>query len=140
MSLAYAIHPGHGLAARRRGERWPALSPQGSTLHSMAATATTDKAELAVEEARLARAAAEGDGGAFATLYERYAQRAYNLAYRVSGSEDDAADATQEAFLNVMRRLPKLGDRELAFGSYLFTATRNACYDLIEKRRRPRIR
>jgi RNA polymerase sigma-70 factor (ECF subfamily) len=100
----------------------------------MAATAATGKAST--EEARLARAAAAGDGSAFATLYERYAERAYNLAYRVASSEHDAADATQEAFLNVMRRLPELDDRELAFGSYLFTATRNACYDLIEKRRR----
>ncbi|HEX6229510.1 MAG TPA: sigma-70 family RNA polymerase sigma factor [Solirubrobacterales bacterium] len=102
----------------------------------MAATAATGKASLAVEEAGLARAAAAGDGSAFAELYERYERRAYNLAYRLTGSEDDAADATQEAFLSVMRRLPKLQDRELSFGSYLFTVTRNACYDLMEKQRR----
>ena len=102
----------------------------------MAGTASTGKAALAVEEARLARAAAAGDGSAFATLYERYARRAYNLAYRLTGSEEDAGDAVQDAFLNVMRRLPQLGDRELAFGSYLFTATRNASYDLMSKQRR----
>jgi RNA polymerase sigma factor (sigma-70 family) len=101
-----------------------------------AMTATVATGRTSVEEARLARAAAAGDDSAFATLYERYADRAYNLAYRVTSSEHDAADATQEAFLNVMRRLPHLDDCELAFGSYLFTATRNACYDLIEKRRR----
>ena len=105
---------------------------------AMVATAATGKAALAVEEARLARAAAAGDGSAFATLYERYARRAYNLAYRLTGSEEDAADAVQDAFLNVMRRLPRLGDRELAFGSYLFTATRNASYDLMSRQRRAR--
>lgn len=93
-------------------------------------------AGLAREEAGLARAAAAGDGDAFATLYERYAPRAYNLAHRLSGSEDDAADAVQEAFVNVLRRLPDLGDRELAFGSYLFTATRNATYDLMRRQQR----
>ncbi|HEU4905662.1 MAG TPA: sigma-70 family RNA polymerase sigma factor [Solirubrobacterales bacterium] len=104
----------------------------------MAATASKSDPALAAEEVRLARAAAGGDGSAFATLYQRYEGRAYNLAYRLSGSEADAAEATQEAFLKVMRRLPRLEDRELAFGSYLFTATRNACYDLIEQRRRTR--
>jgi RNA polymerase sigma-70 factor (ECF subfamily) len=89
-----------------------------------------------VEEARLAQQAAAGDGDAFAALYGRYEQRAYNLCYRILGSEDDAADATQEAFVNVFKRLPRLQGRELAFGSYVFTSARNACYDLIERRRR----
>ena len=68
----------------------------------------SSEAALAAEEARLARAAAAGDGHAFATLYERYERRAYNLAYRLTASEDDAADAVQDAFVNVLRRLPKL--------------------------------
>ena len=55
---------------------------------------------------------------------------------RILGSQDDAADAAQEAFVNVLRRLPKFEGRELAFGSYVFTSARNACYDLIERRRR----
>jgi len=105
---------------------------------SMADTAASGDVALAAEEAQLARAAAAGDGAAFAELYERYARRAYNLAYRISGSDEDAADAVQEAFVNVLRRLPELGDRELAFGSYLFTATRNATYDLIRNQQRTR--
>ena len=91
---------------------------------------------VTTDETALAHAAASGDGQAFATLYERYEGRAFNLALRITGSREDAADATQDAFLNVMRRLPDMGDRELNFGSYLFTAARNACYDLIAKRRR----
>jgi RNA polymerase sigma factor (sigma-70 family) len=97
----------------------------------------TSEIGLEREEARLARAAAAGDGDAFATLYERYARRAYNLALRLSGSDDDAADAVQDAFLNVMRRLPEMeSDRELSFGSYLFTATRNATYDSLRRQQR----
>jgi RNA polymerase sigma factor (sigma-70 family) len=104
----------------------------------MAGTALTgkaavDKAAVDVEEARLARGAAAGDGRAFAVLYERYERRAYNLAYRITSSEPDAADATQEAFLRMMR-LPKPQDGEPAFGSCLFTATCHACHDLMEKR------
>jgi RNA polymerase sigma-70 factor (ECF subfamily) len=99
-------------------------------------TVTQARPAAANEEAELARRAAAGDGEAFAELYLRYERRAYNLCYRILGSADEAADATQEAFLGVLRRLPGLQDRELAFGSYLFTSARNACYDLIDKRRR----
>jgi RNA polymerase sigma factor (sigma-70 family) len=84
----------------------------------------------------LARRAAAGDGAAFAKLYDKHERRAYNLCYRITGSADDAADATQETFLKVLERLPGLADRELNFGSYLLTAARHASYDAIARRRK----
>jgi RNA polymerase sigma factor (sigma-70 family) len=87
-------------------------------------------------DSALARRAATGDGDAFAELYERHEGRAFNLCYRILGSRDDAADATQEAFVGVLRRLPQLADPDFAFGSYLLTSARNACHDLIERRKR----
>jgi len=84
----------------------------------------------------LARRAAAGDGAAFATLYDRYEGRAYNLCYRITGSREDAADATQETFLKVLERLPGLAGRELNFGAYVLTAARHASYDAIARRRR----
>ena len=89
-----------------------------------------------MDDVELARLAAQGDGGAFATLYDRHERRAYNLCYRITGSPDDAADATQETFLKVLERLPGLAGREVNFGSYLLTAARHASYDAIERRRR----
>lgn len=88
------------------------------------------------DEARLARAAAAGDGQAFARLYDAYEQRIYTFCVRLVGNEQDAQDATQEAFLKVLQRLPKLQDRELNFGAYLFTAARNASYDVIGRRKK----
>jgi RNA polymerase sigma factor (sigma-70 family) len=88
------------------------------------------------DDSALAQRAAAGDGDAFAELYERHESRAFNLCYRILGSRDDAADATQEAFVGVLRRLPQLADRDVVFGSYLLTSARNACYDLIERRKR----
>jgi RNA polymerase sigma factor (sigma-70 family) len=107
--------------------------PARGTVARVAGLATTTHG---ADEAALAQRAAAGDGDAFATLYERYESRVLNLCFRILGSQDDAADAAQEAFVNVLRRLPKLEGRELAFGSYVFTSARNACYDLIERRRR----
>jgi RNA polymerase sigma factor (sigma-70 family) len=118
-----------------------AAQPFGASFLDSGRTRSTFKAmaeaeDRSADEARLAQRAAGGDGDAFATLYTRYEKRAYNLCLRILGSADDAADATQEAFVSVLRRLPKLEGRELAFGSYLFTSARHACYDLIERRKR----
>jgi RNA polymerase sigma-70 factor (ECF subfamily) len=87
-------------------------------------------------ETELARAAASGDGDAFARLYENYEKRIYNYCLRILGGTGDAEDATQEAFLKVFGRLPELDGDRINFGAYLFTAARNASYDMIERRRR----
>ncbi len=87
------------------------------------------------DEGRLARAAAAGDGAAFAALYDSYEKRIYNFCLRLVGSQEDAADATQDAFVKVLQRLPKITG-ELNFGAYLFTAARNASYDIIGRRKR----
>jgi hypothetical protein len=86
----------------------------GGTVARVAGLATTTHA---ADEAALAQRAAAGEGDAFANLYERYESRVLNLCFRILGSQDDAADAAQEAFVNVLRRLPKLEGHELAFGS-----------------------
>jgi RNA polymerase sigma factor (sigma-70 family) len=91
---------------------------------------------MPLQDEDLARRAAAGDGVAFAELYDRYERRAYNLCYRITGSADDAADATQETFLRVLERLPRLRDRELNFAAYVMTAARNASYDAIGRRKR----
>src|SRR4051794_35483512 len=89
-----------------------------------------------MDDVELARRAAAGERGAFATLYDRHERRAYNLCYRITGSPDDAADATQETFLKVLERLPGLAGRDVEFGSYLLSAARNASYDALARRRR----
>jgi RNA polymerase sigma factor (sigma-70 family) len=76
------------------------------------------------------------DADAFAAFYDQYERRVYNLCYRITGSPDDAADATQETFLKVFERLPALEGRELNLGAYVMTAARNASYDAIERRKR----
>lgn len=88
------------------------------------------------EESRLAKAAVDGDGEAFAELYDRYEGRIYNYCLRLLGNEHDAQDATQDAFLKIMRRLPEMGDRDLEFGAYLFRVARNTSYDMIGRRKK----
>src|ERR671931_2691224 len=76
-----------------------------------------------------------GDQAAFAALVHRHERRVYNLAYRMLGREEDARDATQDAFLSALRKLPSFrGDA--AFTTWMHRVTVNACYDILRKRKR----
>lgn len=90
-------------------------------------------------ERKLAARAADGDVAAVADLYDAYEQRLYGYCHRICRHPEDAADATQEAFCNVIQRLPGLDIANLNFGAYLFTAARNACMDIIGQRGRAEV-
>jgi RNA polymerase sigma-70 factor (ECF subfamily) len=83
----------------------------------------------------LVRRFLSGDRGAFAVLVERHERRVFNLALRMTGKEEDARDATQEAFLTALRKLSSFRG-EAAFTTWLHRVTVNACYDLLRKRQR----
>jgi RNA polymerase sigma-70 factor (ECF subfamily) len=51
------------------------------------------------DEADIVRRVQRGDRDAFDTLARRYAQRAFEIAYRVLGHRQDAEDLVQEAFM-----------------------------------------
>lgn len=54
----------------------------------------------------LVGAANRGEAAAFEALYLRYRDWAYRLAYRFSGSHDDALDALQDTFIYLLRKFP----------------------------------
>lgn len=83
----------------------------------------------------LVRRYLSGDRAAFAALVERHERRVYNLALRMTGREEDARDAAQDAFLTVLRKLSSFRG-EAAFTTWLHRVTINACYDLLRKRQR----
>lgn len=89
-------------------------------------------------DARLARRAADGHRDAFAELCRRHEPRALRICRTITGCPEDAADATQEALLAVMRRLPHLAGRELDFEAYLAVAARHAAYAVCRRRTRRR--
>ncbi len=86
----------------------------------------------------LVQEAAAGSGAAFATLYDRYETPVYNYCLRLLNSADDAADATQEAFVGVLRRLQADDAPVLDFAAYLYTAARNESYAVMRRRDRSR--
>jgi RNA polymerase sigma-70 factor (ECF subfamily) len=70
-------------------------------------------------DAELAAAGGQGDAAAFGELVLRHQDRAFNLAFRLTGSREDAADAVQEAFLKAYRRMPSFR-RQSSFYTWLF--------------------
>ena len=84
----------------------------------------------------LVQEAAAGSGVSYGALYDRYATQIFNYCLRLTGSPEDAADATQEAFTGVLRRLHDDDRPVLDFSSYLFAAARNESYALMRRRAR----
>jgi RNA polymerase sigma-70 factor (ECF subfamily) len=87
-----------------------------------------------LDEERWVRAARQGDVDAFNRLVERYETTAYNVALRTIGSPEDAADATQEAFLSAYRAMAEF--RGGSFKAWLLRIVINACHDLSRRQRR----
>lgn len=65
-----------------------------------------------------------GDVGAFELLVERHRDEVYGLAYRMTRSEADAAEVTQEAFLSAYQGL-KTFRGDAAFGSWVYRIAAN---------------
>lgn len=87
------------------------------------------------EDERLLRLAQGGDEDAFGQLVERHQARAVRVARSMVGSEEDAQDVAQEAFLRVYRGMERF-DYQYAFSTWLYRIVTNLCIDLLRKRRR----
>jgi RNA polymerase sigma-70 factor (ECF subfamily) len=83
----------------------------------------------------LVRRTVAGDRAAFPELVRRHERRMFAVAVRMLGREEDALDATQDAFLTVYRKLEQFRG-ESAFSTWMHRITVNACYDVLRKRAR----
>lgn len=87
------------------------------------------------EERRIIAQVCAGDANAFEALVVAYQKQVYNLALRTVGSEEDAADMTQEVFLRAYRALGTFRG-ESKFSVWLYRLTTNVCIDFLRSRRR----
>ena len=88
-----------------------------------------------VPDQELVQAAQSGDRGALEALLRRHHDRIRAVAFRMTGNQADAADATQEAMLAIVRGLPRFDGRS-SFTTWLYRVTTNACLDELRRRRR----
>jgi RNA polymerase sigma-70 factor (ECF subfamily) len=95
---------------------------------------TADGDEAAPEEAELDRmeeeagwiGAAQVDPVAFEPLYMRYRERVYRYVRTRLSSDEDAADLTQQVFLQAMAALPRYRPQGVPFAVWLFRIARHA--------------
>ncbi len=86
-----------------------------------------------MDDQELIRLALGGKLSAFNTLVLTYQAQAYNLAYRLLGEGDAAADATQDSFLKAYRGLHTYHGG--SFRAWLLRIVTNTCYDVLRTRR-----
>jgi RNA polymerase sigma-70 factor, ECF subfamily len=74
-----------------------------------------------------------GDLQAFDEVYERFGEMVYNLAARLAGNREEAADLTQEIFLRIFRHLGSFGGRS-TLKTWVFRIAVNHCRDRLSRR------
>ena len=86
------------------------------------------------DEAALVGRARQGDREAFTQLVMHYQVPLYNMALRMIGRPEDAADVAQDAFLRAWEKIRSL--RNAPFKPWLFQIGVNLCYDHFRRGRR----
>jgi RNA polymerase sigma-70 factor (ECF subfamily) len=89
---------------------------------------------LSDKEALLLKKIKEGDIKSFELLIAEYQVYAYNIAYRMLGSEEDAKDITQEALIKVYKSIGKFKETS-SFSTWLYRIVMNTCKDELKKRK-----
>ena len=86
-------------------------------------------------ENEIIRSVLKGNVNDFEKLVTAYEKNVYNIALRMVGDPEDAADMTQETFIKAYRALSGFrGDSK--FSSWLYRIASNVCLDFLHSRSR----
>jgi RNA polymerase sigma-70 factor (ECF subfamily) len=86
------------------------------------------------DDAMLVEACLRGDRHAFDELVDRYEGPLFSATYRITGSVEDAMDATQNAFVNAYEKLHTF-DPSYRFFSWIYRIAVNQALNLVGRRR-----
>ena len=91
------------------------------------------------QEAMAIQQVLDGDVNAFEPIVKEYEKNVYNLALKMTGNPEDAADISQEAFIKAYHSLNSFrGDSK--FSVWLYRIVSNLCLDFLRsKKRRPAV-
>lgn len=97
------------------------------------------KPQIIDEDAELVISCRKGDLPAFEVLVRKYEKKVFNLAFRVVGDYEDAAEVSQDAFVSAYRNLDGFrGDS--TFSTWLTTITVNLARNRLKQSRTRRFR
>ena len=111
----------------------PAVGANGTRRNSQPMGAMVSQALSRVNDSELIRAAQRGDRSAFEVLVRQYDQAVLRLAMHLTGSEADARDIYQEAFLKAYRHIGNFRF-ECSFYTWIYRIVTNLCLDHLRKR------
>src|SRR5271170_190771 len=89
-------------------------------------------------EAEIIRLACQGSSDAFEQLYRLHSRRVYRLCLRIAGNPTEAEDLTQEAFLQLFRKIHTFRG-ESSFSTWLHRLTANVAFMRLRKKRHPEV-
>ena len=87
------------------------------------------------QEAAVIQAVLDGDINAYELLVKEYEKNVYNLALRMVGNSEDAADMSQEAFIKAYNSLTSFRGGS-KFSVWLYRIVSNVCLDYLRSRGR----
>jgi RNA polymerase sigma-70 factor (ECF subfamily) len=90
---------------------------------------------MEVTEKLLVAKSKKGNIDAFEELISGYEKKAYNIAYRIMGNEEDAKDMAQEAFIKIYKSIQNFRE-ESSFSTWLYRIVTNVCLDELRKRKK----
>lgn len=90
-------------------------------------------AERLSDDQELLRQLANGNEGAFRTLYERYQGRIYRFALHMSGNPATGEETTQEVFLALMGKPKGYDPARGSLAGYLFGMARNITWRAMQE-------
>jgi RNA polymerase sigma-70 factor (ECF subfamily) len=113
-------------------ERVPRERGNG-TLDPGARGSTSGQSLSRIDDTALVREAQRGSGAAFEELVRCYDQAVLRLALHLTGSEQEAQDIYQEAFLKAYRNLGSFRF-ECSFYTWIYRIVSNLCLDHLRKK------
>ena len=137
MATGVAIYPS-GLA-RATTLSWPAgrgvqsFPGMAATTAMDGANRGQDRAQSRAPETELIREAQAGSRTAFDALVRQYEQQVLRLALHLTGSEQDAEDIYQEAFLKAFRYIGNFRF-ECSFYTWIYRIVSNLCLDHLRRK------
>jgi len=93
-----------------------------------------ERKSLPPPDSLLVERAQQNDDGAFAELVRRHERRVYNICYRMLGSEEEASEALQDAFLRAYQFIKKFKGKS-SFYTWLYRIATNVCLTRLRKRK-----
>ena len=138
MATSSATYPVE-TATEAAGLAWPAgraiqSAPGMATRATYGSKSAEERLAARAPEMELIREAQAGSRVAFDSLVRQYEQQVLRLALHLTGSEQDAEDIYQEAFLKAFRYLGNFRF-ECSFYTWIYRIVTNLCLDQLRRRK-----